>query len=259
MKLTNNTILITGGTSGIGFEFARQLIARGNTVIVTGRNEDKLQEAKTRLPGVGTFRNDVGQVGTMEAFRDAVLAAHPDLNMLINSAGIMRKINLQTAGRDLTDATREVEINLNGTIWTTLAFLDHLKTMKAAAIVNISSGLAFVPMAISPIYSATKAAIHAYTMSLRAQLSDTRVAVFELAPPGTETPLLHGDFSAEDTAGMAPMPVEKMVAAAIEGIEAERHEIRPGAANLLKVASRVAPEFAFRRVNGSVRRMQAQG
>lgn len=258
MRLTNRTILITGGTSGIGLEFARQLLAKGNSVIVTGRNQDKLDETAQSLPGVLIFRNDVGEVETIEPFRDAVLREHPGLDMLINCAGLMRKINLQKAATDLPDVTREVEINLNGTIWMTLAFLDHFTSKDDAAIVNVSSGLAFVPMAISPVYSATKAAIHAYTRSLRAQLSNTSVRVFELAPPGTETPLFHGDFTPEDTEGMAPMPVGKMVSTAIKGIEADRLEIRPGAANLLKMASRIAPEFVFGRVNGSVKRMQGR-
>lgn len=259
MRLTNRIILITGGTSGIGLELARQLLAKENQVIVTGRNQQKLDETALSLPGVATFQNDVGRSETIGPFRDSVLREHPELDMLINCAGLMRRINLQKAGGDLPDATREVDINLNGTIWMSLAFLDHLKTKNEAAIVNVSSGLAFVPMAISPVYSATKAAVHAYTRSLRAQVSNTSVKVFELAPPGTETPLFHGDFTPEDTEGMAPMPVEKLVSAAIRGIEADHLEIRPGAANLLKIANRIAPEFVFGRVNGPVKRMQEQG
>jgi uncharacterized oxidoreductase len=123
-------------------------------------------------------------------------------------------------------------------------FLPHLKSRKGAIIVNVSSGLAFIPMPISPVYCATKAAIHSFTRSLRVQLEGTGVTVIELAPPGVETPLFRGEF-AEELQGEKGMDVQVLVSKAIAGIEAGKPEIRPGLSNLLKIMSRVAPQFMF--------------
>jgi uncharacterized oxidoreductase len=163
----------------------------------------------------------------------------------------MRNLRLQQP-RDLTDVTREIEINLNGPVRMTQQFLPHLMTMKDAAIVNVSSGLAFIPFTPSPIYSATKAAIHAYTQTLRAQLEGTGVTVIELAPPGVETPLFRGEFE-EETKGQTPMAVAELVKRAIAGIEAGTLEIRPGLSNVLRIMSRVAPGFMFGQLTKSSR------
>jgi uncharacterized oxidoreductase len=170
----------------------------------------------------------------------------------------MRKIDVQKPGLLLEDTTREVESNLNGTIWMDIQFLPHLKRQPNAAIVNVSSGLAFIPLPISPVYCATKSAIHAFTLSLRLQLKNTGVKVFELAPPGTDTPLFHGDFSPEDTAGVKPMSVETLVQHAIAGLEKDVLEIRPGLANVLNLASRIAPGFMLKQLGRSVDLMHAQ-
>jgi uncharacterized oxidoreductase len=126
-------------------------------------------------------------------------------------------------------------------------FLPHLRTRKQPLIVNVSSGLAFVPLPISPVYSATKAALHSYSESLRVQLSGTGVTVVELAPPGTETPLFRGEFAAE-MRNQKAMPVDTLVTQAIAGIEAGRLEIRPGLANVLKAMSRIAPDLMLRQL-----------
>ena len=243
MKLEKRTILITGGTSGIGFELARQLSQRGNTVIVTGRDQDKLNTTKLALPGVHTYKSDVSDPAAIAVLHDLVLTQFPTLDTLINNAGIMRNLNLNQA-RDLNDVTREIEINLSGPVRIIQQFLPHLKTREKALIVNVSSGLAFIPMPISPIYCATKAAIHSFTQSLRVQLEGTSVTVIELAPPGVETPLFRGEF-AEELKGQKGMDVKVLVNHAIAGIEANKLEIRPGLANILKVMSRIAPQFMF--------------
>jgi uncharacterized oxidoreductase len=239
MKLENKTILITGGTSGIGMELARQLRKRGNTVIVTGRDQQKLDIASREIPGLVTFRSDVSDENGIRALHEQVIAKFPELDVLINNAGIMRNLKLQEP-RDLNDVTREIEINLNGPIRMIQQFLPHLKTRKNALIVNVSSGLAFVPFPISPIYSAAKSAIHAYTQCLHIQLRNTGVTIVELAPPATETPLLHGEF-AEEMKGQKGMDVVKLAQKAIAGIEAGKLEIRPGLSNVLKLMSRIAP------------------
>ena len=137
-------------------------------------------------------------------------------------------------------------------------FLPHLKTQEAAAIVNVSSGLAFVPFPISPIYCAAKAGVHSFTQSLRVQLKNTRIKVFELAPPMTQTPLLTADFHADDTKGVRAMDVVKMVGRAIKGLASDQLEIRPGLSNVLKLMSRVAPQFVLNRFSKPVEAMLAQ-
>jgi uncharacterized oxidoreductase len=243
MKLLHRTILITGGTSGIGLELAKQLHERSNTVIVTGRDQGKLDAARRALPGIHTVKSDVGDAGAIAALYDSILSQFPALDTLINNAGIMRNLNLNRA-RDLKDVTREIEINFSGPVRMVQQFLPHLKVRKDALIVNISSGLAFIPMPISPVYCATKAAIHSFTQSLRVQLNGTGVTVIELAPPGVETPLFRGEF-AEEMKGQKGMDVKVFAAKAIAGIEAGKLEIRPGLSNVLKIMSRIAPEFMF--------------
>ncbi len=243
MKLTNKTVLITGGTSGIGLELAKQLIGRGSTVLVTGRDPEKLEAAKAALPGVHIFQSDVSSPEAIAALYQSVITQFPALDVLINNAGIMRNLNLNQE-RDLLDVTREIETNLSGPVRMVQQFLPHLKTRKGALIVNVSSGLAFVPLPVSPVYCATKAAIHSFSQSLRAQLNGTSVTVVELAPPGVETPLFRGEFE-EEMKGQKAMDVTVLAKEAIAGIEAGHLEIRPGLSNVLKTMSRVAPAFMF--------------
>jgi len=243
MKLDNRTILITGGTSGIGLELARQLLLRGNTVIVTGRSQENLDAAQTALPGLHIFRSDVSYPAAIMELHENLLRRFPALDTLINNAGIMRNLNFNQ-DRALDDVTREIDINLSGPIRMVQQFLPHLKTRKGALIVNVSSGLAFIPLSISPVYCATKAAVHSFTQSLRAQLASSGISVVELAPPGVETPLFRGEF-AEEMRGQKGMDAAVLVRRAIAGIEADRLEIRPGLSNVLKLMSRIAPQFMF--------------
>jgi uncharacterized oxidoreductase len=258
MELTKNTILITGGTSGIGFELAKQLIALGNRVIVTGRDEERLQQAKRAISGLNIIKSDVSKASEIAALFDRVTKDFPDLNVLVNNAGIMHVINLQKSGSGKSnDITAEIETNLNGPIRMIDQFLPYLKTKSSAAIVNVSSGLAFVPLPTSPVYCATKAALHSYTQSLRIQLKRTNVKVFELAPPATETPLL-SDFSKEDMKGSQIMKVDEMIRVAIDGFKNDKFEIRPGQSNQLKMMSRVAPGFILKMLSKPVDRMLDQ-
>lgn len=246
MKLENKTVLITGGTSGIGLELARQLRQRGATVIVTGRDQDRLDAAKRMLPGLHIAKSDVSDPGAIAALRANLVAQFPTLDTLINNAGIMRNLNFGQDG-DLLDVTREIEINLSGPVRMIQEFLPHLKTREGALIVNVSSGLAFIPFPAAPIYCATKAAVHSFTQSLRAQLDGSGVTIVELAPPAVETPLLRGEF-AEEMKGQKGMDVKALAARTIAGIEAGTLEIRPGLSNVLKVMSRIAPHFMFKQL-----------
>jgi uncharacterized oxidoreductase len=243
MKLEGRTILITGGTSGIGLELARQLIARRNTVLITGRDQLKLEEAKSTLPGVHTFQSDASKPEEIQSLRQQVTAQFPACDTLFNNAGIMRNLNMNHP-RPLTDVTRELDLSLNGPVQMVQEFLPHLKSRPNALIVNVSSGLAFVPFPLSPVYSAAKAGIHAFTRCLRVQLKGSKVAVVELAPPGVETKLFRGEFESE-MKGQKGMPVEVLVAKAIAGIEAGKTEIRPGLSNVLYLLSRLAPALPF--------------
>ena len=244
MQLRQRTILITGGTDGIGFELARQLLERGNTVIVTGRDAQRLDQAKRRMPQVHAIASDVADAASIEALHSEVTRRFPGLSVIVNNAGIMRNLDL-TGARPLADTTRELDVNLQGPIQMVQQFLPHLRAQREAAIVNVSSGLAFVPLAISPVYSASKAALHAYTRALRVQLAGTPVRVFELAPPPVETRLMRAEFEAE-TKGSRGMSPEALARHAIAGIERGREEILPGLARLLKAMSRLAPEFMYR-------------
>jgi len=145
MELTNNTILITGGTSGFGYEFASRLIDMGNTVIITGRDQAKLDLTKKKLPLINTFKSDVSDPVAIKKLCSDVIAQFPSLNIIINNAGEMRKINLQDESIDLDNIVREIDINLSGPIRMVQAFLPHLKTKSSAAIINVTSGLSNSP------------------------------------------------------------------------------------------------------------------
>ena len=254
MNLTGNTILITGGSSGIGFEMARQFLNRDNKVIITGRDEKKLRDAKQQLDGVTIIRNDVSNPGAIEKLHQQVLEDFPDLNILINNAGILQTLNLRNSNLSAIDLTQEIDINLKGTLLMNNVFLPLLQHNNNPAIVNVSSGLAFVPLPITPVYCSTKAAIHSYTLSLRAQLRNTAIKVFELAPPLTETGML-GGFDEEDIKGVPIMPVEKMVAAFLKGFAKDNYEIRIGVANQLWFMSRFFPRFIFAQLSKSINRL----
>ena len=245
MKLKDKTILITGGTSGIGLELAKKLLAAGNTVLITGRSSERIQKAQHELRGVHVFQSDVSELSEITLLHREVLAKFPMLSVLINNAGIMRNLNLNVA--DLSDVVREIDVDLSGPILLNQLFLPHLKKQNEALIVNVSSGLALIPFTISPVYSAAKAGLHAYTRCLRAQMKGTSVRVIELLPPGTETPLFRGEFEKE-MKGQKGMEVTVLVKQAIAGIEAGRNEIRPGLTKLLGFMSRLAPNFMMAQI-----------
>lgn len=242
MNLQNNTILVTGGTSGFGFEFASRLIALGNTVIITGRNAQRLRETKEKLPGVHTIQSDVSKADDIVRLYHQATQAFPELNILINNAGEMRKISLHQP-HELDDITREIEINLMGSIRMVQQFLPHLKTKTNAAILNVTSGIALMPFPISPIYSASKSGLRAYTQALRVQLKNTRIKVIELVAPGSSTPLNDKFINEDGFNAKALMAPDKIVAAAIKGMKNDQEEIYPGLASLMRVMSRIAPRF----------------
>ncbi|MEK5379436.1 SDR family oxidoreductase [Niallia sp. FSL W8-0635] len=191
MKLSSNTILITGGSAGIGLAFAERFIKAGNTVIVCGRREDMLQQAKEKFPTLITFVSDLAVEADRIALFDWVTTNYPEVNVLVNNAGIQQRFNvlIADAKNDWSYFNKEITINMEASIHLSMLFAPYFFDKENATIINVTSGLAFTPMAIGPIYSATKAAMHSFTMSLRHQLSDTSVEVIEVAPPAVNTDL----------------------------------------------------------------------
>jgi len=247
MELRDNTILITGGTSGLGYEFASRLIDMGNTVIITGRDQAKLDLTKKKLPLVHTFQSDVSDPVAIKALYESIVAQFPSLNILINNAGEMRKVNLQDSSIDLDDIVREININLSGPIRMVQQFLSHLKAQPKDAIVNVTSGLSLVPFPLSPIYGATKSGLRSYTKSLRVQLKKTGIRVFELVAPGANTPL--NDKFTGDVDSKMFMEPDRLISIAIKGIQNDDYEIYPGIAKVIKIMSRLAPGIIFNQMS----------
>ena len=246
MNLSNNVILITGGTSGIGFEMARQFLAAGNTVLVTGRSEARLAQARQALPGLHTYVCDQSDPSSIMSACDAIARAFPTLNVLINNAGIGLKRNLNDTDIPMRELEDEIRTNLVGPIQLVHRLPPLLKRQQRATIVNVTSGLAFVPLGLKPIYSATKAAMHSYTQSLRVQLKRSGVRVVELAPPATNTAFNKGQ---EDMNTPMMMDVTKFVQAALRGLRSQRDEVLPGASKLIRLIGRVNPAAVLRRAD----------
>jgi len=206
MKTTGNTILITGGGSGIGRGLAAAFHGLGNHVVIAGRRQQALDETTAANPGMTSLALDIEDPANIRSFAVRMATRYPALNMLINNAGIMRLENLQAQPDDLADAESIIATNLLGPIRLTAALLPLLQKQPHSAIMNVSSGLAFVPMAPTPTYCATKAAIHSYTQTLRYQLRASTTEVLELIPPYVATDLLNG---ASDPRAM---PLNKFIA-----------------------------------------------
>jgi uncharacterized oxidoreductase len=192
MNLSGNTVLITGGGSGIGGGLAEAFHDLGNQVIVSGRRKKALDSVTAAHPGMKSLSVDMQDPGSLRDFAARAVAEFPAINVLINNAGIMRRENLLSQQPNLADAEAIVATNLLGPIRLTAALLPHLQKQPHATIINVSSGLAFLPMVITPTYCATKAALHSYTLSLRHQLRKSAVEVLELIPPYVQTDLMDG-------------------------------------------------------------------
>lgn len=188
MKTKSNTILITGGASGIGFALAERFLEAGNDVLICGRREDKLKEAKAKHPEMNTFACDVGLPEGRRQLLDWTARSFPKLNVLINNAGIQKRLDMRSPP-EWESLREELAINLDAPIHLSALFLPLLLAQKDAAIVNVTSGLSFSPLASVPVYSATKAALHSFTLSLRHQLAGTSVEVVEIIPPAVDTDL----------------------------------------------------------------------
>lgn len=222
MKTTGNTILITGGSAGIGLEIARQFVALGNKVIITGRNEERLNKAAAQLGDVIAVPFDVTKSSNVSALTDLIKTQYPDLNVVINNAGAAGVHYLSDTNKTFDIAEDEILTNYLSVVRLNQQLLPILQQQKEAAIVNVSSIVAFVPSQNLPTYSASKAALHSYTQSLRLSLANTSIKVFELMPP-----LVNTDFSAEigGEKGIAPSVLANDF---IDALGSDRFEIRTG-------------------------------
>lgn len=233
MKLSNNVILITGGATGIGLGLAEQFLSLGNTVIICGRRENKLLEAKAKFPQLNIKVCDLTSQTDREHLADWIIKKFPGINILINNAGIQNNFNLKKP-IDITDVVKECETNFIAPVHLCNLFSDQLKKHSEAAIVNITSGLAFTPLAFMPVYCATKAALHSFSLSLRHQLSGTSIKVFEIAPPIVDTELDGGarDERGQSDRGIRPIEFARL---ALEAIQIDEYETAIGFAANLKL------------------------
>jgi len=206
MQISGNTILITGGGSGIGRALAEAFLAEGNQVVIAGRRKELLKEVVTANPGMKAAVLDIGDADSIQSFAEQIKKDYPALNVVIQNAGMMKPESLKNGA--VADAEATIATNLLGPIRLTAALLPLLLKQPRAAIMTVSSGLAFVPMAMTPTYCATKAAIHSYTQSLRYQLRDTSVQVLELIPPYVQTELMGPRMASDPNA----MPLKDFIA-----------------------------------------------
>ncbi|WP_297355085.1 SDR family oxidoreductase [Paraburkholderia sp.] len=227
MKITGNTILITGGTSGIGRALAEALHQRGNKVIISGRRRSLLDDVVAANPGMAAIELDMTDAASIERAAAQLIRDYPDFNVLINNAGIMQPDS--AAGR-IDDAllVSTVETNLIGPIRMTSALLDHLKTKNDAVVAYTTSVLAFVPLAVTAVYSSTKAALHSYIMSQRFMLRDTTVRVLEIAPPWVRTDLMNSREAEQ------AMPLDVFINETIAVLGTDTNEVLVDAATLFR-------------------------
>ncbi|KAA6438984.1 SDR family NAD(P)-dependent oxidoreductase [Dyadobacter flavalbus] len=228
MIVTGNTILITGGTSGIGLAFAEEFIKEGNRVIITGRREDRLEAIKNKLPEIITRVSDVSDAAQRAGLAEWVFQNYPETNMLINNAGIQLVTDLKSPV-DLERVRTETETNFIAPVHLASLFTPHFAEKENAAIINITSGLAFAPLAFMPVYCATKAAMHSLTLSLRHQLKQTGIKVFEIAPPAVDTELGH-DRREDKSQSHGGIPVQEFIAGAMKAIKNDELEAAIGQA-----------------------------
>lgn len=248
MNKSQQIVLITGGSSGIGLALAKKFMENDNTVIITGRNLQKLKDVQKDFPKIQIFQSDVTVDADVRKLADDIQEKFGGIDFLINNAGVMNLVDAGNEKNDLHKQMQEIEINYNSPIRILHYFLPQLKNSKHAVLVNVSSGLAYVPFAQAPTYSGTKSALHFWTLGIRPQLKPHGIKVIELLPPVVDTPLAHGADIAEDD-NLKPMPPEKLADIFWKEFINGKEEITPGISKQLKLMSRLAPKFIFKQLN----------
>ena len=243
MRLTQRTVLVTGGGTGIGRGLAEALHDLGNTVIVAGRRAHHLEDVASASPGIRTMALDITDPSSIARVAGNVVQNHPALDVLINNAGVMLDTDLTRPVAD-DDLERTVATNLLGPIRLISALIDHLSAAPSAAIVNVSSMLAYAPLARAPLYSATKSALHSYTLSLRHQLQATNIAVIEIAPPFTNTALQPINLT-----DPRAMPLDAFIAETVAALLAGEPEAYVTSARQRRDAQRTGDIAATQRLN----------
>jgi uncharacterized oxidoreductase len=243
MNLSSNTILITGGSSGIGYALAERFSKSGSEVIICGKVKSKLDKTKKKFPKIVAFRSDLSVEAERISLYKNVIKDFPDLNALVNNAGIQQRINFEK-GAEWSYIRQEIEINLMAQIHLTALFIPHLKKAREPVIINITSGLAFAPLANVPVYCSTKAAFHSFTLSLRHQLAKTSVKVIEVIPPSVQTDLGGKGWHDSGT------PLNEFGDAVIQALEQGKQEITYGYTTRSSRASRDELDELFKQMNG---------
>lgn len=242
MDLSTNTVLITGGASGIGFALAERFLNAGSEVIVCGRREEKLREAQIKYPNLHIRVCDVSHSSDRVSLFEWVTREFPKLNILVNNAGIQRRFQI-AQNSDWEKIEEELAINLDAPIHLSALFIPHLLKQEHPAILNITSGLAFAPMASAPVYCATKAALRSFTLSLRHQLSATPISVIEIIPPAVNTDLGGKGIHTTGT------PLNEFADAVVDQLKKGSVEIAYGFSAQSSRASREELNEMFKRMN----------
>mgnify|MGYP000016900146 CR=1 FL=1 len=229
MNISNNTILITGGSRGIGLALAKAFLENNNVVIICGRDAQNLNQVRQENPAIRTITCDVSDEFSVSQMVNTLQRDYPSLNMLVNNAGMMHLHDFVSGSLPIEHQKQEILTNVFGVISLCDKLLPQLKKQKESAIVNVTSGLAYMPFVAAPVYAATKAAIHSYSLSIRNALRDTSVSVFELLPPMVDTDMSHSI----DMPGMKKIQPDKLAQITLRKIQANQVEIRPGAAAMM--------------------------
>ena len=243
MEISNSTVIITGGSSGIGFEMCRQLIERGNKIIACSRSSDKLALAKKQLPDLIIYQCDIAQESECVSFAEWISKNHPETNVLINNAAIVSITNFIDDELILEKMNDEVATNLTAPIRLIKLLYPILIKNSNSKIINITTGLVYVPRTIYTFYNATKSALHSFTQVLRSQLQKENIQIIEVMFPAVDTPWHKGN------APKIAITPEKAVSEMLKGISRGKVEVRISKVRLLYFISRIAPKFAFKKIN----------
>jgi short-subunit dehydrogenase involved in D-alanine esterification of teichoic acids len=245
MRVDGRTVLITGGSAGIGLATAEAFRAAGSEVIICGRDAARLQQAREIVPGIQAVRCDLARDEEIERLVATVRQDFPTLSILVNNAGVLHTNDVLAGTGGHQWITDEVRVNLIAPMALTSLLLPILQQQESSAIVIVSSGLALTPLASAPVYSATKAALHSFSHALRYRLNGTSVKVVEVLPPFVDTGMTRGLTAPK----IAPETVARAI---VRGIERDRHDVRIGQIRSLHLLSRLSPSFAERVLNRSL-------